>query len=90
MTKKFKIIDFKIDEYCVYLPTRKCVDTYNRLTFFGRNVEGADICCIGGATNMVCDPTRTARSWPKFKSRKNRIRQTGEDKEDLVTLILTL
>ena len=39
---------------------------------------------------MICDLTRTARSWPKFESRKNISIQTGEDEEDLVTLTLTL
>jgi hypothetical protein len=51
--KKTKIIDFKMNEYCIYLPTRKYVDTYEHLTFFGRDVEGKDICCVGVAAVIV-------------------------------------
>ena len=42
-------IDFKIDECCVYLPTRNCLDAYKCLAFFGQDVEGVDICCVGDA-----------------------------------------
>ena len=48
-----KKIDFKIDEYCVYLPTRNCVVAYERLAFFGRDVKRADICCVGVAVVIV-------------------------------------
>ena len=37
--KKSNTIDFKIDEYCVYLPTRECVNTYVRLVFFDRMLK---------------------------------------------------
>ena len=42
-----------MNEYCIYLPTRKYVDTYEHLTFFGRDVEGKDICCVGVAAVIV-------------------------------------
>lgn len=47
------MIDSKKNEYCVYLLIRECIDTYDRLMFFERDVEGADICCIGSADDMV-------------------------------------
>ena len=50
---KTKIIDFKIDEYCVDLPTRNCVEAYERLAFFGGDVEGTDIYSVGVATVIV-------------------------------------
>ena len=46
-------MDFKIDEYCVYLPIRNYVDAHERLAFFAGDVEGADIYSVGVATIIV-------------------------------------
>ena len=50
---KNQTIDSKEGVYCIHLPIRECVDTYDRLTFFERDFKGAEVCCIGGADNMV-------------------------------------